>query len=363
MSAALATATAQGQTERVLYKFDKVQGEYPAGTLIRDSDGNLYGTTAYGGESNAGVIFRLDTKGVYTVLYAFDGHANPLDGVIRDAAGNLYGTTYYGGTGNGGIVFKLDTSGNLTALHSFAMDGYYPAAGVISDSAGNLYGTAKAGGTGSAGVVYKVDTANNYTVLYNFIGAADGRQPVAGLFQDSAGNLYGTASEGGTSGNGVVFKLDTSGLETVLYTFSGAPDGRYPDSSLIRDRAGNFYGTTQVGGAADSGVVFKLSKDGVLNVLHAFAGGDLGGDPVGGVIRDSAGNLYGVAASGGIDNEGLVYELDAAGNYTILYEFTGGADGGAPQAGLVRTSKGVLYGTASGGGKRSRGVIFKITPQ
>jgi uncharacterized repeat protein (TIGR03803 family) len=150
---------------------------------------------------------------------------NPYAGVVRDAAGNLYGTTGLGGAGVG-LVYKLDASGKETVLHSFqdGSDGASPTAGVVLDSAGNLYGTTPAGGTANAGVVYKVDTSGQETVLYSFTGGADGGVPSSGVFRDSSGNLYGTTVEGGTAsgaaGGGVVYELDTSGQETVLYSFT-----------------------------------------------------------------------------------------------------------------------------------------------
>jgi uncharacterized repeat protein (TIGR03803 family) len=186
----------------------------------------------------------------YTVLHRFQGSPAdgqiPQAGVIGDSAGNLYGTTKYGGASNAGVVFKLDKTGE-TVLYSFTggADGDQPGAGVIRDSAGNLYGTTSAGGTFGYGVVYKLDTTGKYTVLYSFKGGADGANPFAGLVRDSAGNLYGTTYCGGTgssagcvTGAGVVYKLDTSGTETVLHGFTGGADGANPYSGVVRDEAG-----------------------------------------------------------------------------------------------------------------------------
>jgi uncharacterized repeat protein (TIGR03803 family) len=176
-------------------------------------------------------------------------------------------------------------------LHNF-QDLADPWAGVIQDSAGNLYGTTYYGGTANAGVVYKLDTSGHYTVLYSFMGGADGANPYAGVILDSAGNLYGTTEEGGEN-NGVVYKLDTTGHETVLYRFTGMPDGTDPRGGVILDSAGNLYGTTTLGGATNQGVVYKLDTTGHETVLYSFTGGADGAFPYAGVIRDSAGNLYG----------------------------------------------------------------------
>jgi uncharacterized repeat protein (TIGR03803 family) len=228
-------------------------------------------------------------------------------------------------------VFKLDTSGKETVLYSFTggADGGNPGAGVIRDSAGNLYGTdenfAKCGG---CGVAFKLDAAGNKTVLHSFGGGTDGIMSMASLIRDSAGNLYGTTEYGGvtggvcgTSGCGVVFKLDTAGAETVLYKFTGGSDGAKLASSLIRDSTGNLYGTTYAGGVTTGacatiggismpgcGVVFKLDAAGNLTVLHAFTGLD-GANPVAGLIRDSAGNFYGTAVHGGASHGGVVFKL------------------------------------------------------
>jgi uncharacterized repeat protein (TIGR03803 family) len=178
---------------------------------------------------------------------------------------------------------------------------------------------------------------------------------------DSGGNIYGTTPSGGASGYGVVFKVDTSGNETVLYNFTGGADGGIPYAGVIRDSAGNLYGTASSGGANSSGVVYKLDSMGNQSVLHSFTYTD-GAGPYAGVIRDSAGHLYGTTYQGGANYQGVVYKLDPANNYTLLYSFTGGSDGGQPRAGVIGDSSGDLYGTTYSGGQKSTGVIFKITP-
>jgi uncharacterized repeat protein (TIGR03803 family) len=260
-----------------------------------------------------------------------------------------------------GVVYKLDPTGHQTVLHSFTggADGGSPYAGVIRDAAGNLYGTTNLGGTANAGVVYKLDPTGHETVLHSFTGGADGGRPTAGVILDSAGNLYGTAYNGGTANAGVVYKLDPSGNETVLYSFTGRADGGFPSAGVIRDLAGNLYGTAD-GPIANLGVVYKLDPAGNETVLHSFTGGADGGNPQAGVIRDSAGNLYGTTAQGGV-GLGVVYKLDPSGNETVLYSFSGGADGGYPIAGVMRdATTGNLYGTTRGGGKWYTGVVFVV---
>jgi len=361
----------------VLYAFPgPAGGQYPrASGVIFGSDGHLYGATNYGGGHGAGVLYRMDGDGDEKVLFTFDfftanGFGQPDQGVIRDSDGNLYGATFIGQADvhyGFGVVYKVDPTGHATVLHNFTngADGGYPN-NVIRDSKGNLYGTAESGGTSAAaaGVVFKIDNSGNDTVLYNFTGGADGGFPLGGLIRDSAGNLYGTTNGGGASGAGVVFKLDTSGNETVLYNFTGGADGGFPLGGLIRGSAGNLYGTTNGGGASGAGVVFKVDTSGNETVLYSFTGGADGGYPLWVVLaRDSAGNLYGTTAGGGASGNGVVFKLDTSGNETVLHSFTGGADGSSPYAGVVLGPNGNLYGTTPFGGQTNGGVVYEIKQQ
>jgi uncharacterized repeat protein (TIGR03803 family) len=367
-------------TEVVLYAFKgPSHGANPQGGVVRDSVGNLYGTTQFGGAGGQGVVFKVDPTGHETVLYSFTGGADggdPESGVIGDSASNLYGTTYNGACGGGfgcGVVYKLDATGHETVLHTFTggSDGANPSSGVIRDSAGNLYGTTFYGGitTGGCapygcGVVFKLDATGHETVLYAFTGGSDGLRPSGGLIRDLAGNLYGTTRQGGFYGYGVVYKLDATGHETVLHTFMGGSDGDSPYAGVIGDGAGNLYGTTSFGGnkLCDCGGVYKLDATGHVTVLHSFTGGSDGGYSYSGVIRDSAGNLYGTTQQGGFYNHGVVYKLDATGHETVLYSFTGGADGDGPFAGLIVDSAGNLYGPTPVGGLANLGAVYKLDP-
>ncbi|HVN07199.1 MAG TPA: choice-of-anchor tandem repeat GloVer-containing protein, partial [Bryobacteraceae bacterium] len=342
-----------------------VAGSTPVGGVSRDPAGNLYGTTFGGGPAGVGVVYKLDPSGREKVLYGFTGGSDgqyPESGVVGDSAGNLYGTTYGGGASGSGLVYKLDSAGHQTVLHSFTNnpDGALPNGKLIRDAAGNLYGTTFVGGWG-VGTVYRLDAAGQETVLYNFTGGADGSGPIAGVVRDAAGNLYGTTFYGGAYGKGVVYELDTSGHETVLYSFAGWTDGNGPSAGVVLDAAGNLYGTTQNGGMWGEGVVYKLDTNGLETVLYSFTGGADGGYPSG-LFRDPAGNLYGTTSQGGIGNYGVVYKLDTAGHQTVLYTFTGGTDGRSPDAGLIADPAGNLYGTAGYGGAKSSGVVFKIAP-
>jgi len=238
----------------------------PRAGLVRDTAGNLYGTMYLGGTFGNGTVFKLDTLGNATVLHDFG--SSPSDGILPaadlllDPSGNLVGTTQNGGAFTYGTVFKVDTSGNTySVLHSFNnTDGANPAGSLIPDTAGNLYGSTFNGGAGGFGALFKLDSASNVTVLHSFTGA-DGFHPSGDLVRDAAGNLYGTTAEGG-GGQGTVFKLDTANNVTLLHVFAGPPtDGAEPIAGLYRDAGGNLYGTTIFGsvGPSNNGTVFKLT--------------------------------------------------------------------------------------------------------
>jgi uncharacterized repeat protein (TIGR03803 family) len=337
------------------------------------------------------------TTGPVNTLYRFGGPpdgANPVGELAVDASGNLYGVTMFGGNTSGfcagasppggcGVVYKLTPGGVETILYSFThgADGGYPQGGVVLDAAGNLYGTTSAGGTGTNGVVFKIDVSGNATVLYSFTGGPDGGQPHGRLFIDGAGNIFGTTLYGGTSGNGVVFKVDTTGKESVLYNFAGSPDGSNPNAGLLQSAANTFYGTTQEGGNLDCGssptplgcgTVFRLDMSGNETILYRFTGGNDGSDgafPTAGLVQDSAGNLYGTTASGGSPAPcystypnppqkpfdifcGTVFKVDGSGTETVLHHFAGGKgnDGASPRGELVIDWAGNLYGTTTYGG-------------
>jgi uncharacterized repeat protein (TIGR03803 family) len=310
-------------TETVLYNFDgATAGANPEAGLVRDEAGNLYGTTALGGAFTYGVVFKLDTSGKEKVLHSFsadftDGQNPYGDGLIRDKNGNLYGTTYYGGRQQVGTVFKVDTSRKEKVLHVFAggvSDGAYPYAGVILDAKGNLYGDAEEGGTSDSGVVYKLSKSGKLTVLHSFTGGTnDGSYPQGNLAMDNDGNLYGATYNGGADNAGTVFELSPNGNggwnETVLHVFAGgASDGAYPYAGVILDANGNLYGTTEEGGASNLGTVYELSGK-TITLLHSFDGSD-GEYPVGGVIQDTSGNLYGTAEAGGSSGYGTVWQYN-----------------------------------------------------
>jgi uncharacterized repeat protein (TIGR03803 family) len=363
------TQLAQAQTFSVLYTFGNgTDGGTPYAGLVRDSAGNLYGTTFAGGTGSSGTVFMVDPNGKETVLHNFKGKADgasPIAGLVRGPRGTLYGTTVEGGASNYGTVLKLNKAGKETVLHSFnRQDGSYADAGLLRDSAGNLFGATVKGGTANLGTVFELDTTGKQTVLHSFTGGADGKfcYTYGRLIRDAAGNFYGTTLAGGASDQGTVFKLDTTGQETVLYSFTGGADGGYPYAGLVLDKKGNLYGTTYAGGVSGQGTVFKLTTVGNEVVLYSFTGGADGGSPTAPLLRDGKGNLYGTTYFGGASNAGVVFKLAPNRQETVLHSFDYANDGGYPVAPLIRDAAGNFYGTATAGGASNHGTVFKLIP-
>ena len=364
----IAPAAGAQATLITVHTFSGPDGAYSYAPLVRDRAGNLYGTTAGGGAFSSGTVFKVDPSGNETVLYSFNGRrdgGNPRSGLLLDSTGNLYGITASGGAGfgQGGVLFKLTPGGRLIILHSFSTtDGAGSASGLLRDPAGNLYGTTEGGGAHNQGVVFKLDPHGNYSILYSFTGRnGDGSEPFAGLVRDQAGNLYGTTFVGGAFSLGTVFKIDASGNESILHSFVGGGDGTYPSSTLVLDPAGNLYGTTDAGGTYNLGTLFKIDSNGNESILHTFGATNNGANPFVGLVRDTSGNLYGVTDGGGLDHHGSVFKLDSSGNETVLYSFTGGPDGARPEAALLLDSAGNLCGTTLDRGKNGLGTVFRVS--
>jgi uncharacterized repeat protein (TIGR03803 family) len=357
--------------EIVIYSFAGApDGMDPEAGLLRDSKGNLFGTTETGGASGYGTVFGVNPAGAEKVLYSFSGGAdggNPTASLVQDSQGSLYGTTFSGGTNGNGTVFKLSLAGVESVLYRFTggTDGSHPRGGVVRDSQGNLYGTTGAGGNFGMGVVYKVTPGGLETVLHSF-NFADGSGPQANLILDSQANLYGTTTFAGSFSRGTVFKVTTAGSFTSLYNFgSNFPDGANPKGALIRDAQGNLYGTTENGGTLGAGTVYELTPTGAERVIYNFSGGADGGMPEGALVRDGLGNLYGTTIAGGNTNCapscGVVYELTAGGQERVLYSFDT-FTGAAPNAGLTPDGKGGAYGTTTQGGANFSGTVYRVGP-
>jgi len=341
-----------------------------------DVGGTLYGTTIYGGAFQQGTVFSITTSGVEKVLHSFgsgnDG-AFPVASLIN-VGGRLYGTTESGGLGHG-TVFSVTTSGVEKLLHSFAggSDGAFPLAGLVNVG-GSLYGTTKVGGgngcCGGSGTVFKVTTSGTESVVYSFKGMPDGAFPAAGLI-DVGGTLYGTTATGGTYcsnyGCGTVFSITTGGSENVLHSFGNGTDGKTPTAGLI-SVGGTLYGTTEGGGSYackiaffGCGTVFSITTGGSEEVRHSFGNGTDGKFPTAGLIN-VGGTLYGTTSQGGRHRAfGVVFSVSQSGAEKVLHSFSTSGGGATTPNGLIDVD-GTLYGTASLRGQFGGGAVFVQAP-
>jgi uncharacterized repeat protein (TIGR03803 family) len=365
----------------------------PWGSLTMDAAGNLYGTTTLS-ETESGTAFELkNSRGSYLFrpLLTFiqpDG-MTPYAGLTFGPGGALYGTTGDGGTYNAGTVYALrpprtfcravSCPWSRTVVYSFGAsgDGSFPYLGsLVFDSAGNMYGTTIQGGTFNQGTVFELSRSGggNWTekVLYSFAGGSDGSAPASGITFDAAGNIYGTTDGGGnsgcgSSGCGTVYKLTPSGsdwTETVLYKFSGATDGYFPVGGVIFDQSGNMYGSAAQGGPNLGGTLFELSPNGgrwIFSLLYAIPQGIFGpGGPTGNLVLDSSGALLGTTIEDGANGAGNIFKLTHQGGtwtYTDLHDFTpfDDQDGVEPIGTPIIDAAGNLYGTTSAGGSQDCG--------
>ena len=385
-----------GSATEVIYSFgESPDAEYPSTDLVVDQDGNLYGSAVLGGEIGAGAVFRLSpSPGGWTesVLYSFTSGADggqPYGGVTLDEAGNVYGTAVVGGTGGAcvedgcGVVWKLTRSGSSwhqSVIHNFTgADGQGPGGPVAFDGRGNLYGMTPIGGDFGLGTVYQLAPDGSggfaFKVIHHFTGGADGGAASAGrLMIDDAGDVYGVATVGGVNGHGVVFKLRPTDqgpwTPTTLYAFKGEPDGSFPYGGLVRDASGTFYGTTYYGGIEGDGTVFKLvfaNGKWYTRILHSFLDGEDGAYPIGHLVLDGLGRLYGATSEGGSAGRGTLFMLGPHPNggpwhYQVIHSFTGAPDGADAYNGLVMDAFGQLYGATVHGGDDDEGAIYQVTP-
>jgi uncharacterized repeat protein (TIGR03803 family) len=387
-SSLIMTGASNGVLFTNLYSFTgAADGAIPSSPLMQASDGNLYGTTEYGGArpsfSGYGTVFQITPGGAFTSLYAFenngDGDHPDLAGLVEGPDGFFYGTTVIGGDYHDGVIFVMTADGFLFPIYSFSQsgfDGVGPEAGVVLGADGNFYGTTLDGGNKSFGTIFRITADWDYTNLFSFNGT-NGGLPYSSLVQGHDGNLYGTTFNGGatfhgldTSGNptgyGVVFKISTNGTFTSLLSFSGT-NGAQPVTGLIQSQDGNLYGTTELGGANGYGTVFKLTTNGAFTLLFSFGAAGNGAYPTGRLVQGSDGNFYGTTADipfiGGpfasVGN-GIIFRITPAGEFTKLYSFPGRPGGMEPVTGLVQASDGNFYGTCLGG-VYGYGMLFRLS--
>ena len=357
----------------VLHSFTGSDGANPYDTVAEDGSGNFVGTTYNGGANGLGTVYRMTPDGTLTTLYSFSGTPdgqNPvsLPRLSVDKAGNIYGTTFQGGNVSGcsgicGTVFKISPDGTETVLHNFTGgdDGYQPLGGVnIEKTTGNLYGATSLGSPSLDGAVYKLAPDGTLTIVSDKAGSNNG------LIEDKHLNIYGTVA--GADGWGAVLKFAPNGYETIMYAFQDNDDGANPLSALIRDKAGNLYGTTSWVGANGGGTIFKIAPDGLLTTLYSFVGTVYNEPYPSTLVMDKNGNLYGTAEAYGTYGDGFIFELTSAGKFITRYSFHGSnggsTDGAAPWGGLTLVGDYLygttLYGGGTGCGGKGCGTVFRM---
>ena len=379
------TQSAHAQTYKVIHDF--TDGAAGGVGLTPDRAGNLYGVTWAGGAGH-GTVFKLRDSGsgwVFTTLYSFAGGDDgdtPWGRVALAQDGTLYGTTAYGGQNGEGTVFHLTPAPtalarvpwNKTVIHHFTgSDGAMPLADLTFDSSGNIYGTTFYGGNTGNGVVYKLTPSGGDwtdTVLYSAQNNGDGSLALGGVVFDKSGNLYSVFALGGPYGYGAVFQLSPSGsgwTEHTVHGFTGGSDGGQPMGGLILDFSGNLYGETFGGGSGGGGTMFEISPAGdgwTFNTLYGLSG-VYGGGPAEKPNMDAGGSLYDTTFGDGVYGYGSVFKLTPSSGgwtYTSLHDFAAGSDGASPSCTPVFDAHGNLYGTTRGGGAYGNGVIWEVTP-
>jgi uncharacterized repeat protein (TIGR03803 family) len=387
----------------ILHSFDGTDGEQPIGALVQATNGDLYGTTVYGGAKGAGTVFQTTPTGTLTTLHSFCAKSEctdgdyPFAGLVQATNGDLYGTTcgsscVSGGNGFGhGTVFKMSPDGALKTLYSFCSqngcaDGSDPTATLVQATNGDFYGITENGGAANEGTpegtIFKITPQGVLTTLYSFCfpyaypNCTGGANPQGALVQATNGDLYGTASGGGANGYGTIFKMTPNGKLTILYNFcsQGTPpsdctDGKGPTGGLVQATDGDLYGTTTGGGTYNGGTVFKITPTPpyTLTTLYSFcsqSGCPDGNNPSAALIQGTDGHLYGTTNNGGAGSNGTVFQITPGGTLTTLCSFcsqSGCADGRFSQAGLVQATNGDFYGVTTAGGTDNVGTVFSLS--
>jgi uncharacterized repeat protein (TIGR03803 family) len=369
-------ARAQSLTETVIYSFQPGAGGWDpvVSGVIKDAEGNLYGTAYYGGAFDSGTVFKIDPSGSETTLYNFTGKTDgsgPWGGLVMDKSGHMFGMTAYGGIFNDdicyygcGVVYEIDEAGNFRTLHLFkgGDDGALPEASLTLDNDGDLYGTTY-GSLNYGGTVFKIDRNGVETVIHAFEGS-DGWKPEAGVTLGLDGNLYGTTFSGGADNCGAVFKIDREYHESVVYSFvRNNSDGCNPLAPVLwTPRA--LYGTTFEGGSPfGGGTVFEVNLcSGQETILHAFTTTE-SYFPNSPLLRDSQGNLYGTTISGGLAYRGTLFKVGAQRGFSLLFQYPSGPLGigaAGPTGPLLLDGQDRIYGTA-GGGTADAGTVYELS--
>jgi uncharacterized repeat protein (TIGR03803 family) len=401
----LSSRAAAGAGVAVVHTFSALQGSFPSPMLNADgaspgarmtlgSDGTFYGTTTTGGVHGAGIIFSLSPAGNLTDLFDFQGVVDINKQEYYDLGLNeltpgprnfLYGTTQRGGTNRNGTIFEMAPSGQELDLYVFSAegtdvagsnpDGISPSGALVEGTNGIFYGTTQYGGANGNGTIFQITPNGMFSNVYSFSALpppsynvnADGATP-NGLTLGTDGNFYGTTQAGGANGSGVFFQFTTAGVLTPLHSFGATDsDAASPQAALVQGPNGNFYGTSELGGSGFSGTIFEMTPSGTETALYSFSGGNDGGLPNTALALGSDGNFYGTTSGAGVNYNGTLFKITPAGAFSSVYSFAAlnanaeNAIGANPSAALVQGRDGNLYGSCLAGGANGTGTIFRYT--
>jgi uncharacterized repeat protein (TIGR03803 family) len=332
-------------------------GTLAAGVYVNDLTASFSAADGYAA-TTASTALSISANSSQTTLYGIDGqYAQPAGTLVQAPDGYFYGDTNLAPD-----IFKVDLSGNFTSVYPFTggASGQDPQGTLVLGTDGLVYGTTTNDGATGDGTVFKVDTSGTYTLLYTFTGSEDGAQPYGGLVQGTDGNFYGTTILAGTYNGGTMFKIDSSGNFTVLHSFNPSSEGYSPNGNLVQGTDGDFYGLNQGGGTDSLGTVFKANASGDMTTLYNFTGLADGSNPVSGLIQGTDGNFYGQTEQGGSGGVGVIFKMSATGSFTPLYSLQAYQDGGYPQGKLVEGSDGHFYGLGAFDGNGEAGTMFSI---
>jgi uncharacterized repeat protein (TIGR03803 family) len=372
-------------TLRTLYTFLGGNDGSNPNILVFARDGNLYGTTGFGGIGSGGTVFRIAPDGSLTTLYSFTQNgphgAHPVDCLVEGSDGAIYGAT----SDNCGTIFRITTNGTFKTVYDFCSGnaGEWPIA-LMQAHDGNFYGITQYGGANGNGAFFTITSGGALRTLYSFptgsngyyCALGDGGAHYPGLVQAKDGNFYVTVAKAVLNSLGAVIRITSGGQTTTVHSFApSGDDGAWPYANLVQARDGTFYGTTSgVWFGGPYGTVFRITSDGTLTELYSFNGGGAGGVPTG-LVEGGDGSLYGTTTQTGYTSNGVIYatsygtvfRITPNGLLTTLHSFTGANDGSNPGGALLQASDGYLYGTTTRGGAYTNqnldglGTLFRIT--
>jgi uncharacterized repeat protein (TIGR03803 family) len=361
-------APVHAQTYKVLHNFGSSPGEPSCptfeGAIAQSLGGNFYSSAPDCFSTDGGTVYKISVNGALTVIYRFpsdlSGPRTPVGGLVLGTDQQFHGTTKFGGINNfHGGIFRVTPGGKFTTMHEFNGDvnGGAPVNAPIQSVSGNYYGTTPGEYGLNWGSIYKITENGNFTLLHAFNGA-DGAYAQGPLIQGTDYNFYGNTGAGGPLYDGVIFRVTAGGDYKVLHTFDGT-DGEFPAGPLIQTKDGTFYGTAYASGSGGAGVIFQMTPDFQFSVLYSFSAGADGGNPAGGLVEASDGNLYGTNTTGGANGHGVIFRITPAGAFTVLHDFRK-STGILSQGTLIQHTNGKLYGQTTVGGSAGHGVFFRL---